>query len=84
MFVRPDRDKYIKINWGNIKPGHEGNFRKLTDDESTVYKSYDFQSIMHYGKTLFSKNGQNTIGEFIRKPACVSTSSSFSDSVIHS
>ena len=67
IFLRPDRDEYVKINWENIEPGKEANFEKRTETGTTEYMSYDFYSIMHYGSSYFSTNGQNTIGKFINR-----------------
>lgn len=48
---RPDRDKFVKINWHNIRSGTEKNFRKETDDMiDSRGVPYDFGSIMHYSK----------------------------------
>ena len=55
---RSDRDTYVIIYFGNIESGKEHNFDKET---TTNYGPYDFESVMHYGKTAFSKNGFNTI-----------------------
>ena len=41
--------------------GEEGNFKKHTSDIDTFKTAYDYQSIMHYGRKTFSKNGQDTI-----------------------
>lgn len=62
LFVRKDRDDYVKIKFENIEAGMQGNFRKRI--KATPYMSYDYHSIMHYNFTDFSKNGKNTIGEF--------------------
>ena len=43
---RQDRDRYVKINNGNIRSGVEYNFRKLNYVKNTPY---DYYSIMHYG-----------------------------------
>ena len=43
---RQDRDRYVKINTGNIISGMESNFQKLNYVKSTPY---DYYSIMHYG-----------------------------------
>lgn len=57
-----DRDEYIKIMWENIKPGHENNFNIYNSSVVTDYGvTYDTESIMHYSKTAFSKNGLDTI-----------------------
>jgi hypothetical protein len=57
---RSDRDRYIKINQSNIEDGKVEQFDKRTDIASD-FGQYDYGSIMHYGKTAFSKNGGNTI-----------------------
>lgn len=57
---REDRDNFITINWQNITPGREHNFNQhITDGDD--YGPYDYGSIMHYGRTAFSRNGQPTI-----------------------
>jgi hypothetical protein len=46
---RPDRDKYIKINWKNIKLLRQHNFWKLDNPYIDYDKHpYDYYSIMHY------------------------------------
>lgn len=57
---REDRDSYITINFGNITAGKEHNFNKHVSDGIDI-GSYDYGSIMHYGATAFSKNGNPTI-----------------------
>lgn len=57
---REDRGDHITINWANITPGREHNFNQhITDGDD--YGRYDYGSIMHYGRTAFSRNGQPTI-----------------------
>ncbi|KAG7159340.1 zinc metalloproteinase nas-4-like [Homarus americanus] len=59
---RPDRDKHISIKWANIKPNMEYNFHAYTWEKVKSFGiSYDVGSIMHYGYTAFSKDGNNTI-----------------------
>lgn len=60
MQSREDRDNYVRINFGNIKNGYEGNFQRL-QDKATNLGAYDFGSVMHYSAKAFSKNGNNTI-----------------------
>ena len=57
---RPDRDKYVTIHDENIIPGTEINYQKETDVNS-LGVTYDFNSIMHYNKYGFTKNGKATI-----------------------
>lgn len=56
---RSDRDEHILIHDKNIADGKQGNFVKL--EGSFNYTGYDYDSIMHYGGTAFSKNGLATI-----------------------
>ncbi len=59
---RQDRDTYVTINTGNIEEGRASNFEKYTIRYSgSDLGDYDFGSIMHYGPTAFSKNGNPTI-----------------------
>jgi hypothetical protein len=57
---REDRDSFVRINWQNITPGTEHNFNQHISDGDDV-GAYDYGSIMHYGRTAFSRNGQETI-----------------------
>ncbi|XP_068735001.1 uncharacterized protein [Montipora capricornis] len=59
---RSDRDKFVKIYWENILPGLADQFDKYswrTIDDLGV--SYDYQSIMHYDRRAFTKDGSLTI-----------------------
>ncbi|XP_034088645.1 low choriolytic enzyme-like isoform X1 [Gymnodraco acuticeps] len=57
--VRSDRDEYVTILSQNIKTGKEHNFKKK--ETNNLGTPYDFDSVMHYGKHGFSKNGKPTI-----------------------
>ena len=57
---RNDRDSYVRINWTNIDPQYYGNFSQYLNSGVDV-GPYDYCSIMHYSRTAFSKNGQDTI-----------------------
>ncbi|XP_078617598.1 zinc metalloproteinase nas-15-like [Branchiostoma floridae x Branchiostoma japonicum] len=60
--ARYDRNKYIRILRGNILPGAEENFDKMTYKTiNTLGVAYDYNSIMHYGPNYFSVNGKPTI-----------------------
>lgn len=57
---REDRNSFVRVNFANITPGREHNFNQhITDGDD--YGPYDYGSIMHYGSTAFSRNGQPTI-----------------------
>ncbi|XP_078271738.1 astacin-like metalloendopeptidase [Rhinoraja longicauda] len=56
---RSDRDSYVKILWENIVHGQAFNFNKLRTNNLGV--KYDYTSIMHYGRTAFSKNNLPTL-----------------------
>ncbi|XP_050352269.1 zinc metalloproteinase nas-13-like, partial [Nymphalis io] len=57
-----DRDDFVEILWENIKSGVEHNFAKYTIDTVTDFGvRYDYDSVMHYPATAFSKNGNKTI-----------------------
>ncbi|XP_022602770.1 high choriolytic enzyme 1-like [Seriola dumerili] len=57
--VRSDRDQHVNILFQNIRPGVESNFQKV--QTNNLNTPYDFESVMHYSKFAFSKNGQPTI-----------------------
>lgn len=62
MHNRPDRDKYVKILWKNIDPRWYKEFDKVNPQNfNHLGTPYDYQSVMHYGATAFTKNGANTI-----------------------
>ncbi|XP_063974925.1 zinc metalloproteinase nas-14-like [Diachasmimorpha longicaudata] len=57
-----DRDNYIEVVWDNIKSGKEKNFKKYEEDTVTDFGvGYDYKSIMHYSRKVFSANGKPTI-----------------------
>ena len=56
--TRPDRDKFITINFDNILPGKKKNFEKRTEGNSDFFEKgdvdskntpYDVLSLLHYG-----------------------------------
>eukprot|EP00795_Rhopilema_esculentum_P016268 gene16268-7652_t len=54
---RYDRDKYIKIQFSNILPGTDLNFKKnRIQDMTTLGLPYDYDGVMHYGAYAFTKN----------------------------
>ena len=48
---RSGRDSYVTINYSYVQSGYEGNFYIAA---STNYGGYDFDSVMHYNKCIFS------------------------------
>ncbi|XP_011346875.1 zinc metalloproteinase nas-4 [Ooceraea biroi] len=59
---RYERDGYVYILWQNILNGHSGNFEKASRGTTDAFGvGYDYDSVMHYSKNAFSKNGQPTI-----------------------
>ncbi|TRY57580.1 hypothetical protein DNTS_023507 [Danionella cerebrum] len=50
--TRSDRDQYVRINWENIAQGAVNNFKK--QDTNNLNTPYDYNSIMHYGRTAFA------------------------------
>ena len=57
---REDRDQFVTIHWQNIQAGREHNFNQHIADGDDV-GPYDYGSIMHYERTAFTRNGQETI-----------------------
>ena len=53
MQSRPDRDKYITINWSKVFKGLENQF-DIANIKSMQVGSFDFESVMLYGSTLGS------------------------------
>ncbi|XP_072218007.1 low choriolytic enzyme-like isoform X2 [Leuresthes tenuis] len=57
--TRSDRDQYVKINWDNVKKYYVRNFKKM--DTDNLGTSYDYSSVMQYGRTAFGMSGKETI-----------------------
>ncbi|XP_031418213.1 hatching enzyme 1.2-like [Clupea harengus] len=58
--TRSDRDKYIRINWEHVPNGASSNFAKR--DTNNLNTTYDYSSLMHYGKYSFTSSfGKATI-----------------------
>ncbi|XP_053207686.1 astacin-like metalloendopeptidase [Panonychus citri] len=59
---RTDRDRYIRVNYQNIRRGLEQNFRKYSVEEiTTLNEPYDYGSVLHYGSTAFTNGNGPTI-----------------------
>lgn len=62
MHSHADRNKFVDIKWGNIDNDAISNFDTVDPTKfSNFGTAYDLYSVMHYDKTAFSKNGQETI-----------------------
>lgn len=59
--MRYDRDKYLNILYKNIQPDMYDQFQKIPQSQYRPATNFDYGSIMIYGQTAFSKNGQNTM-----------------------
>lgn len=57
---REDRDTFVQIVWANIDPSMQHNFNQHVSDGDDL-GPYDYGSIMHYPRTAFSVNGNDTI-----------------------
>ena len=59
---RPDRDEYVQIVAENIIAGAGSEFEKKSENVvDSLGVGYDYNSIMHYNPTLYSRNGHATI-----------------------
>ena len=57
-----DRDQFVRINTQNIIPGFEHNFLRYESNFVSMFSThYDYDSIMHYGRRAFSRNGRDTV-----------------------
>lgn len=57
---RSDRDQFIEVVWGNIKPEAQGNFSVRSSDGVNLGE-YDYESVMHYPEDAFSNGNGATI-----------------------
>ena len=59
---RPDRNKYVEILWDNlINSQYIRNDYEIMYSAHAVGTKYDYKSIMHYGPTDNSANGNATM-----------------------
>ncbi|XP_055710556.1 zinc metalloproteinase nas-4-like [Phlebotomus papatasi] len=57
-----NRNDYVIIKFENIQSGTENNFVLQDRTTTSMYGlPYDYGSVMHYGPTAFSMNGEDTI-----------------------
>ena len=56
------RDDFVIINFDNIDSTKTGNFDKYNSATINMYNTtYDYVSIMHYGRKAFTNDGEDTI-----------------------
>jgi len=58
---RLDRDKYIRVALENVPENVRNNFNKVDAAYAKDIGTYDYQSVMQYSSTAFSKNGKRTM-----------------------
>ncbi|GIY31335.1 zinc metalloproteinase nas-13 [Caerostris darwini] len=56
---RSDRDQYLIIYWENIQQGMDTQFFLLKAHENLLLDRFDYNSIMLYSNTAFSKDGRS-------------------------
>ena len=56
LHQRHDRDKFLNIHWDNINPSYINNFKLLSPGVMPINDFFDYQSIMMYGSSSFSKD----------------------------
>ncbi|KAM8939177.1 high choriolytic enzyme 1-like [Pelodytes ibericus] len=66
---RSDRDKYIRINWGNINQDKERNFYKMSTQNLGI--PYDYLSVLHYGKYAFASDANKPTLEPTGNPSAM-------------
>ncbi|MDP3452490.1 MAG: M12 family metallopeptidase, partial [Bacteroidales bacterium] len=80
---RPDRDKYIIVIDTNIIKGKEHNFEKMSKGNVQPADTFDFNSIMLYTSTAFSKNDKPTLVKKSDKSAWESNRDNLSEEDIN-
>ncbi|CEF70658.1 Astacin-like metalloendopeptidase [Strongyloides ratti] len=64
--MRPDRGKYIRVNYENIDESAMIEFYILNGSNINSYEiDYDFGSLLHYGTIAYSKDRKPTIETYI-------------------
>ncbi|RWS13713.1 astacin-like metallopeptidase 2 protein, partial [Dinothrombium tinctorium] len=71
---RSDRDQYLRINYQNIIPSMMSQFQMLSPFQNQIFTDFDYESIMIYGSTAFSRDGRSPTmvplkaGVYLRDP----------------
>lgn len=58
---RSDRDDHLIIYWQNIQQGMADQFTKVDPSHNLLINTFDLNSIMLYGSTLYSKDGRSPV-----------------------
>ena len=58
---RSDRDEYVTVDLYEVSAGKEANFEKVSSSSGRSIGPYDYDSIMHYGASAFTRRGRPTI-----------------------
>lgn len=59
---RPDRNEYITVNFNNVQRDSRSQYDMYSSRMTDLLETnYDYTSIMHYGDTAFSVNGEPTM-----------------------
>ncbi|KAG8178330.1 hypothetical protein JTE90_026298 [Oedothorax gibbosus] len=61
---RPDRNRHLKVKWGNIDRDAASQFKRLEKNEffwDITRFPFDYYSVMLYGEYDFSRNGHKTL-----------------------
>ena len=62
---RPDRERFLNVNWGNIRQNYRRSFEVLGPSHAGQRsRQLDFASIMMYGSFAFSQNSQPTLVKY--------------------
>jgi len=55
---RSDRDTYVRVLWDNVeREPRDMRSQFTTSNDAYRNQGYDFESVMHYGKSFFSRGG---------------------------
>ena len=55
---RPDRDRYLRIHWQNIRENFKHNYHKASRSAVIQLSPYDVESTMHYNSDSFGLNSR--------------------------
>lgn len=59
---RADRSRFLRVHWANIQTNRKNQFQKIAGELSVaVATPFDFDSVLLYPATAFSKNGRPTL-----------------------